>query len=93
MHPLGLTYGACFRINPTADYGDGLFDLCTIRYMPLLRALKLLPIVQKGVHAGLLEATFYRTKSVYIEAWQPVNVQMGGETGSASSFDCGARLP
>jgi diacylglycerol kinase (ATP) len=45
---IGPTYGAGFRINPTADHCDGLFDICAIQYMPLLRALKLLPIVQKG---------------------------------------------
>ncbi|MGO8951448.1 MAG: diacylglycerol/lipid kinase family protein [Ktedonobacterales bacterium] len=84
---IGPTYGAGFRINPTADYSDGLFDICTIRYMPLLRALKLLPIVQKGEHGGLPEAAFYKAKSVYIEARQPVNVQMDGETDCASSYD------
>jgi diacylglycerol kinase family enzyme len=55
--------------------------------MPLVRALKLLSIVRKGEHADLLEATFSPAKSAYIEARQPVNVQTGGETGSASSFD------
>ena len=84
---IGPTYGAGFRICPTADYSDGLFDICTIRYTPLLRALKLLPIVQKGEHAGLPEATFYRAKSVSIEARQHTNVQMDGETGSATSYD------
>ena len=49
---IGPTYGAGFRINPGADHCDGLFDICTIRYMPLLRALKLLPIVQKGEHTN-----------------------------------------
>src|SRR5256886_8878990 len=48
----GPTYGAGFRINPTADYADGLLDICTISYTPLLRALKLLPLVQKGEHAS-----------------------------------------
>jgi diacylglycerol kinase (ATP) len=84
---IGPTYGAGFRINPTADYCDGLFDVCLIRYMPLLRALKLLPIVQKGEHTHLPEATFYRTKSVYIQAQQPLNVQMDGEIGKATSYD------
>jgi diacylglycerol kinase (ATP) len=84
---IGPTYGAGFRINPTADYRDGLFDICAIRYMPLLRALKLLPIVQKGEHASLPEATFSRAKSVHIEARQPVNVHMDGEIGRASSYD------
>ena len=84
---IGPTYGAGFRINPTADCSDGLFDICTIRYMPLLRALKLLPIVQKGEHGGLPEVAFCKAKSVHIEAKQPVNVQMDGETDSASSYD------
>jgi len=84
---IGPTYGAGFRINPTADYCDGLFDICMIRYMPLLRALKLLPIVQKGEHTNLPEATFYRTKSIYIQAQQPLNVQMDGEIGKAISYN------
>jgi diacylglycerol kinase (ATP) len=84
---IGPTYGAGLRINPTADYRDELFDNCAIEYMPLLRALKLLPIVQKGEHTSLPEATFYRAKSVYIEAQQPVNVHMDGEIGRATSYD------
>ena len=84
---IGPTYGAGFRINPTADCSDGLFDLCAIRYTPLLRALKLLPTVQKGEHTNLPEATFYRAKSVYIEARQPIYMQMDGEIGRASSFE------
>jgi len=84
---IGPTYGAGFRINPTADYTDGLFDICTISYTPLLRALRLLPIVKKGEHAGLPEVTFYRAKSVHIESQDIVNVQMDGETTRATSYD------
>src|SRR5215471_10215686 len=54
----GPTYGAGFRINPTADHTDGLLNICTIRYTPLMRALKLLPVVQKGEHGELPEVTF-----------------------------------
>ncbi|GAC1651560.1 MAG: diacylglycerol kinase family lipid kinase [Ktedonobacteraceae bacterium] len=83
----GPTYGAGFRINPTADHNDGLFDICTIHYTPLLRALRLLPVVQKGEHAGLPEVTFYRAKTVHIESRSRINIQMDGETSSATSFD------
>ncbi len=83
----GPTYGAGFRINPTADYTDGLFDVCTINFTPLLRALRLLPIVQKGEHSNLPEVTFYRTKTVHIESRSTVNIQMDGETTSAMKFD------
>jgi diacylglycerol kinase (ATP) len=83
----GPTYGAGFRINPTADYSDGLFDICTISYTPLSRALKLLPVVQKGEHASLPEVTFYRAKTVHIQSKNTVNIQMDGETTSAASYD------
>lgn len=84
---IGPTYGAGFRINPTADYTDGLFDICTISYTPLLRALRLLPTVKKGEHAGLPEVTFYRAKSVHIECQDMVNMQMDGETTRTTSYD------
>jgi diacylglycerol kinase (ATP) len=83
----GPTYGAGFHINPTADYRDGLLDICTISYTPLPRALKLLPIVQKGEHTGLPEVTFFRSRSVHIESQKPVNIQMDGETGNATIYD------
>jgi len=83
----GPTYGAGFRINPTADYSDGLLDICTISYSPLPRALKLLPVVQKGEHADLPEVTFFRARSLQIESQKPVNIQMDGETTSATSYD------
>lgn len=83
----GPTYGAGFRINPTANYADGLFDVCTITYTPLLRALRLLPIVQRGEHAVLPEVTFYRARTVHIESRQVVNIQMDGETMSATTFN------
>ncbi len=83
----GPTYGAGFRINPTAVYDDGLLDICTISYAPLPRALKLLPVVQKGEHAELPEVTFYRAKSVQIQSKKVVNIQMDGETTSATSYD------
>ena len=83
----GPTYGAGFRINPTANSSDGLFDVCTITYTPLLRALRLLPLVQRGEHADLPEVTFYRARTVHIESRHVVNIQMDGETMSATNFD------
>jgi len=76
----GPTYGAGFRINPGANHADGLFNVCTIKYIPLFRALKLLPIVKKGEHMGLPEVTCYLAKSISIESQHAVNVQMDGET-------------
>src|SRR6266487_3366955 len=66
----GPTYGAGFRINPTAKYNDGLFDVCAIRYAPLPRALRLLPIVQRGEHGEQPEVTFFRARSVHLVCQQ-----------------------
>lgn len=82
----GPTYGAGFRINPKADFQDTFLDICTIRYAPLPRALRLLPIVQKGDHEGLPEVAFYRAKSIDIECRKPVALQMDGETSQETSF-------
>lgn len=82
----GPTYGAGFRINPTADHTDGVFNICTIDYMPLPRALKLLPVVKRGEHASVPEVHFFQAKTVQIESKFPVNIQMDGETTSAQSY-------
>lgn len=82
----GPTYGAGFRINPTADPTDGLFNICTIDYMPLLRALRLLPVVKRGEHASIPEVRFFQAKTVRIESRFPINMQMDGETTSAQSY-------
>ncbi|HLI91347.1 MAG TPA: diacylglycerol kinase family protein [Ktedonobacteraceae bacterium] len=83
----GPTYGAGFRINPTADPCDGLFDICSIDYRPVFRALRMLPVVRRGEHSGLPEITFYRAKSVHIESRSLVNMQVDGETTCAATFD------
>lgn len=82
----GPTYGAGFRINPTADHTDGWFNVCTIDYAPLLRALQLLPIVKKGEHVGIPEAHFFRAKQVQVSSQAPVHVQMDGETTCAQNY-------
>lgn len=83
----GPAYGAGLHINPAADYRDGLLDICTIDYMPLLRALRLLPVAKKGQHPGQPGVTFYRARKVHIESRVAVNMQMDGETTSATSYD------
>ncbi len=83
----GPTYGAGFRVNPQADPRDGCFDICAIHYVPLLRALRMLPVMQKGRHTSAPEASFYRATKVHIESRAPVNVQFDGETMRVTSID------
>jgi diacylglycerol kinase (ATP) len=83
----GPTYGAGFRIAPHADFTDGTFDICAVRHTPLLRALRLLPVVKKGAHGNEPEVAFLRARAVHITSRQPVNAQMDGETLRATQFD------
>ncbi len=82
----GPTYGAGFRIAPQADHTDGYFDVCTIDYAPLVRALKLLPIAKKGEHGDLPEVRFYRARTVRVESKCTINMQVDGETYQAAHF-------
>lgn len=83
----GPTYGSGFRINPTADHTDGLLNICVIDYMPLLRALRLLPIMKRGEHAGIPEVHFFQAKTVHVVSQFPANMQMDGETLCAQSYE------
>jgi diacylglycerol kinase (ATP) len=82
----GPTYGAGFRIAPKADHKDGYFDVCTIDYTPLLRALQLLPIAKRGEHSGLPEVSLYRARTVHVESRCTVNMQVDGETHQSTHF-------
>lgn len=82
----GQSYGAGFRISPNSDHTDGLFDVCTIDYVPLPISLQRLPLVRRGAHVGSPEVTFYRAKSLSIEARKPLYMQMDGEIIRDSRF-------
>jgi diacylglycerol kinase (ATP) len=83
---LGPTYGGGFRINPHADATDGYFDLCTIWKPPLLRALRLLPVVEKGQHLEQPEVTHRHVREVTLEAHEPIYGNLDGEVLSAVRF-------
>jgi diacylglycerol kinase (ATP) len=82
----GPTYGGGFRVNPTANHTDGQFDICSVRHMPRMRALNLLPRMQKGQHPGEPEVTFYHAQMVRILCPDGVNAQMDGETLRAADY-------
>jgi diacylglycerol kinase (ATP) len=84
---LGPAYGGGFRINPDADPADGLLDVCVIDYTSLLRVMQLLPIVQKGKHAGLPEVALSRAHNLVIESKLPVRMEADGETSLAQRFE------
>ncbi len=84
---LGPTYGGGFKINPGADPQDGLFDMCILAKPPLLRALRLLPAVERGEHIGQPETRIVRCRRVTLEADHPINAQLDGELMQAARFE------
>lgn len=84
---LGPTYGGGFKINPGADPRDGLFDLCTIVKPSQMRALRLLPLVEKGQHVDQPEVTRRRVRSLEMETKQPIFAHLDGEVITAARFE------
>jgi YegS/Rv2252/BmrU family lipid kinase len=84
---LGPTAGGGFKINPGADPRDGLLDLCLIWKPSQLRALQLLPMVEKGKHIDQPEVQRLRVRAVTMEAAQPIYAHLDGEVMRADRFD------
>ena len=84
---IGPTYGGGFRINPGADPTDGYFDLCSITKPPWLRALRLLPLVEKGQHLDQPEVSRQRVRHVLLEARQPIHAHLDGEVITGQRFE------
>lgn len=84
---IGPTYGGGFRINPTADPTDGFFDLCTLSKPAWLRALRLLPLVERGKHLSTPEAHHQLVRHVVMESRTPIYAHRDGEVFTASRFE------
>jgi diacylglycerol kinase (ATP) len=84
---MGPTAGGGFKINPGADARDGLLDLCLIWKPSQRRALRLLPLVEKGKHIDEPEVRRLRVRTVTMEAAQPVFAHLDGEVMRAPRFD------
>lgn len=84
---IGPTYGGGFQINPGADPHDGYFDVCLIWKPALLRALRLLPLIEKGRHLDQPEVTRYRARTVTLASRTPIHAHLDGEVITASAFE------
>ena len=84
---IGPSYGGGFQINPGADPRDGYFELCAIWKPSLTRALRLLPLVEKGKHLDQPEVTQRKVRHVTLEGERPIFAQLDGEVITAQRFD------
>jgi diacylglycerol kinase (ATP) len=86
---IGPTAGGGFQINPGADPHDGLLDVCIIWKPPLLRALRLLPMVEKGTHITQPEVKRARVRAVSLRSATPVYAHLDGEVITDSACEVG----
>ncbi|HEX6123165.1 MAG TPA: diacylglycerol kinase family protein, partial [Ktedonobacterales bacterium] len=84
---IGPTYGGGFQINPGADPRDGLFDVCTIWKPKRSRALRLLPMVEKGQHLSEPEVKRFHAREVVLESAGTINAHLDGEIMRAARFE------
>ncbi len=84
---LGPTYGGGFQINPDADPTDGFFNLCAITKPSQLRALKLLPMVERGAHLHEPEVKRALVRRATFEARTPIYAHLDGEVIQARRFE------
>lgn len=62
----GKYYGGGMKINPTADFEDGLLDICIVSKMNKLKFALLFSTVFKGKHTKFKEVEILRGKEVKI---------------------------
>ena len=64
----GQAVGGGFRLTPGAALDDGLLDVCHVRDLSTVRALRLLPRSFTGAHTAAPEVTMAQATQVEIEA-------------------------
>lgn len=90
----GPSIGGSFRICPDARPTDGIFDVCLIGELPVLRNVGLVPRVLSGTHPGQRGVTMLRGRSVHLRTAddRPLLFQLDGELREAADGAAGVRV-
>lgn len=71
--------GGGFKFCPTADYTDGVFDICVVGNLPKLVVLLCLPTAFFGKHYLIPGINHYRAKRIHIKTSEPLWMHTDGE--------------
>jgi diacylglycerol kinase (ATP) len=71
--------GGGFYVTPNANPQDGMFEVCTVKQVSLLRALRILPTILKGRHGQFSEVSFFDTNQISVGSQRPFVVHCDGE--------------
>lgn len=75
----GKLFGGGMKVAPMSDPFDGLFDVCLVERLGLLKFLQLLPRFIKGRHIGLKPVKYFHTNEIKVVSKTPCTVQIDGE--------------
>ncbi|MFZ3065775.1 MAG: diacylglycerol kinase family protein, partial [Nitrospirota bacterium] len=76
----GRFFGGGFKITPDADTGDGLFDICIVEKVGIIKTLLNLAKVIKGTHTKIREVRMFRSDKVIISSDCLMPVEIDGES-------------
>lgn len=75
----GKNFGGGIKISPDSKLDDGLFDVCCIENVSLLKFIFLLPFVIKGKHLNFKPVHHYKASNVRIESDEHYEIEIDGE--------------
>jgi diacylglycerol kinase (ATP) len=75
----GSREGGGFYVTPKANPQDGMFEVCTMKQVSILRALRILPTILKGQHGQFREVNFFDTNQISVGSKKPFVVHCDGE--------------
>jgi YegS/Rv2252/BmrU family lipid kinase len=72
-------YGGGMLLAPTAELGDGLFDVVLTGDLPKRRFLRVLPKIFKGAHVGEPAYSMVRARELHVDADRPFVLYADGD--------------
>lgn len=88
----GKSAGGGFYLTPDADLADGVYDICLVKDITLLKILKIFPTVFKGKHGKFPEVKFLRTNELRIQSAEGLPVHIDGEILGLQEADIEIKL-
>ncbi|MBQ6704077.1 MAG: diacylglycerol kinase family lipid kinase [Clostridia bacterium] len=79
---IGTHFGGGMNVLPMSDPFDGLFDVCIVKKLGILKFIRLLPLFIKGRHAGLKEVEYFRTDHLEVTCPEHSLINYDGELSS-----------
>ena len=75
----GRYFGGAMWIAPSAEPGDGSFDVVTIGDLGRLEGIWRMPLLYQGKHGTLPQVRFARARRIEIDTVEPVGIEADGE--------------